>query len=432
MSPPGLSYGQAPPFGLPLRFFLTAPWFLFAAALAAIPWAEAWTAGRTHPEAVALTHLITLGFLGQVMMGALLQMLPVVIGSPVPWPWLTARLGHAGLTTGSLLLAAGLGFGQALLILTAMAILAVGWLPFLVTSAISLKRARTASTATLYPMCQAWVALLITLTLGIWLGGALIGIWPNGRLMALANVHAAWGLLGWVLILVIGVAYQVVPMLQITPAYPAALTRWLTWSLLAGIVLYSLSLALPETHTARAGQAAWLLAGTGTIIFASVTLDLQRRRRRKLPDVTLDFWRLGMVSLILLVPLPALWTQLPQTWQGPLETSAGLLFLLGFAVSVASGMLYKIVPFLAWFHLQTQTGAKAGTIPNMKEFIAARRARRHLHLHALAVLCLLPAPWLPASYSIPGLVLLSAAGLMLWLNLFACTNLFRRYGGSLD
>ena len=233
--------------------------------------------------------------------------------------------------------------------------------------------------------------------------------------------------MGWVLIQVIGVAYQVVPMLQITPAYPASLTRWLTWALLAGIAL----LNFPASLGLWSAWAGWLLAGTVAIVFAWVTLGLLCRRRRKLPDTTLDFWRLGMASLILLVPQPFLWPFLPSAWQDALQTTAGIIFLLGFAVSVVSGMLYKIVPFLAWFHLQTQTGAKAGTIPNMKEFIADQGARWHLRLHALAVLCLLPAPWLPASYALLGLALLGAAASMLWLNLLGCTRLFRRDGGRL-
>lgn len=429
MTRAGLSYEQAPPFGLPLRLFLTAPLFLLLAAAAAIPSAAAWTASRWSPEALALTHLLTLGFLGQVMMGALLQMLPVVIGSPLPWPRLTGSLGHLGLTAGTLLLAAGLGWGRPPLIQAGMVSLAAGWLPFLAGMAVSLARARTASTATLHPMRQAWFALVITLALGFWLGGALSGLWPPGPLMALTELHAAWGLLGWVLILVIGVAYQVVPMLQITPAYPAAITRWLSGGLLAGILLYSLGPALPQPAAEWTQTGAWLLVSAAMAAFAWATLGLQRRRRRRLPDATLDFWHLGMASLVLLVPLPLAWSRLPQAWQATLEISAGLLFLLGFAASVVSGMLYKIVPFLAWFHLQSQTGAKAGSIPNMREFVPDAAARRQLRLHLAAVLLLLPTPSLPTACAVPGLLLLAASALALWANLLRCARLFRRYGG---
>ncbi|MHB0982634.1 MAG: hypothetical protein ACYC02_04540, partial [Thiobacillus sp.] len=79
----GLSFGQAPPYSLPLRFFLTAPLFLLAAA-GLIVWAPEALASRWTPYTLALTHALTLGFLAMVMLGALLQMLPVVAGSSIP------------------------------------------------------------------------------------------------------------------------------------------------------------------------------------------------------------------------------------------------------------------------------------------------------------------------------------------------------------
>src|SRR5574340_1380557 len=81
----GLSFDQAPPFSLPLRFFLTAPLFLLAAAGLVVQAPEA-LASRWTPQALALTHALTLGFLAMVMLGALTQMLPVVAGSKLPAP----------------------------------------------------------------------------------------------------------------------------------------------------------------------------------------------------------------------------------------------------------------------------------------------------------------------------------------------------------
>ncbi len=427
----GLSFEQAPPFSLPLRFFLTAPLFLMLAAVAALPTVAEWTASRWSLPALALTHLITLGFLGQVMMGALLQMLPVVIGSPVSRPRLTATLGHIGLTLGTLLLAAGLAWAEPTMTRAGLAVLIIGWSPLLGAIAASLLRARPATTHTLYPMRQAVLALLITLGLGIWLAGGFAGWWAVPHTERMTGLHAAWGLLGWVLLLVMGVAYQVVPMLQITPAYPALLTRWLTWVLLAGLVVYTLTTVLPTPYGDGIAMGAWLLAGAAMVAFAWATLDLLRRRRRRLPDVTLDFWRFALACLILLALLPVFWAWLLQPWQESTETAAGLLFLLGFAASVVSGMLYKIVPFLAWFHLQSQTGARAGTIPNMKEFIADTKARRHLRLHVAAVLLLVSTPFLPPVFAIPGLLLLAASAHVLWVNLLRCGRLFERFGGRL-
>jgi hypothetical protein len=97
----GLSLEQAPPFSVPLRFFLTAPWFLVLAALLMLWQGPGIFASRWLPATLALTHLLTLGFMAQVMLGALMQMLPVMVGVVIPRPRLIAALIHIPLTLGT-------------------------------------------------------------------------------------------------------------------------------------------------------------------------------------------------------------------------------------------------------------------------------------------------------------------------------------------
>ena len=75
MNTAGLSLEQAPPFSVPLRFFLTAPWFLVLAAALILWEGPGIFASRWLPATLALTHLLVLGFMAQVMLGALLQIL---------------------------------------------------------------------------------------------------------------------------------------------------------------------------------------------------------------------------------------------------------------------------------------------------------------------------------------------------------------------
>ena len=63
----GLSLEQAPPFNVPLRFFLTAPPFLLLAAGLLLWQGPDLFASRWLPATLALTHLLTLGFMAQVM-----------------------------------------------------------------------------------------------------------------------------------------------------------------------------------------------------------------------------------------------------------------------------------------------------------------------------------------------------------------------------
>ena len=70
-------------------------------------------------------------------------------------------------------------------------------------------------------MRLAALMLAATVLLGlILLSNHAFGWWLQAR-ETLADLHLTWGLLGWVGILIVGVAYQVVPMFQLTPAYPA-------------------------------------------------------------------------------------------------------------------------------------------------------------------------------------------------------------------
>jgi hypothetical protein len=404
----GLTLEQAPPLAAPLRFFLTAPLFLIAAGLLAAL-APDWTGAPLHPITLALTHLLSLGTLGMVMFGAMTQMLPVVAGAPLPRVRAVAAISHAGLLLGTPALTWGLGAGDPAYLQLGMASLGVGGGAFLAGAGIALVRAR--ALPTLLAMRIALAALAVTLGLGIFLVAWLSGLGETGNPLGRLTRHAEIGLGVWIGGLIIGSAWQVVPMLQITPAYPAAHTRWLPWLLLASLAL--LLLPSPAQHVGLI-----LLAGV-LALFALATLILFQRRKRKVPDVTLDFWRLGLGSLLLCLPV-ALWGGAPLV--------AGVLFLLGFALSVVNGMLYKIVPFLAWFHLQAQKGLMTPGLPAMKAYLPDATARRQFRLHLAALLCLSAAPLLPW-LALPGGLLLAASGLLLGLNLWGAVRLFQRHEG---
>jgi hypothetical protein len=419
----GLSYQQGPPLGLPMRFFVSAPLFLMLAGAVALISGPAEWPSRWSPAVLGIVHLLTLGYLGMVMAGALLQMVPVVLGASIPAVRSVALLAFSGLFAGAPLLALGLGLGKPVLLLMAMVVLVSGLLPFVVALAVSLARSSVAASV-IWPFRQAWLALLLTLALGVSLAGGLSGLIPVSGFQTLTALHLAWGLGGWILILVVGVAYQVVPMLQLTPAYPMLASRILGWLILAGLAGYSVSIIWPEGFgIGLIVSRLALSAGAGA--FAILTLVLQGRRRRKLADATLSFWRLGMVSL--LGCIAAGW--LLEGERG--ELVCGILFLLGFSASVVNGMLYKIVPFLAWFHLQSQTRASAGHIPNMKEFIPDAVAGRHFRMHALALACLAPSPYLPWPVASIGWLLIVLSGDRLWRNLVSARALFLARGGRL-
>lgn len=406
-----LSFDQAPPISVPYRFFLTAPLFQMLAGALLLVEGDALLASRWTPGALALTHLFTVGFMLQAMLGALMQFIPVVAGGNLWRPRLIAGVAHPLLTLAALLLATAFLSGAPLAFRLAGGLFALAAGVLLPAIGMALAR-RLPPTPTLQALRLSTSGLAVTVLLGLGLLHSLHSgsAWP---LPLLTDIHLGWGLGVWGLGLLAGASYVVVPMFQLTPPYPKALSRLLLPGLLLAAVLGSLPLLpplLPHDLSAATPQLA-LLAGIGQFlalalaaVFAGSTLILQGRRRRRVADPGLLFFRLGMLAL--LSAIAACLASQP--------VLAGAL-LAGLFLSVISGMLYRIIPFLNCLHLQTtlRPGTPPPTVGQMLEESAMRR---HLWLHLAACLSLAAAAaGLPLT-RLAGVLLLLAGGL-LWRNL---------------
>ncbi|MFZ5524587.1 MAG: hypothetical protein ACOY9D_10985 [Pseudomonadota bacterium] len=396
---------QAPPISVPLSFFTSAPLFLLLAALILLSGADNPFADMHSPALLAATHCITLGFMAMIMLGAMQQILPVVIVSPMPASRLTAWLTFLPLISGAVLLPAGFLLGKPVLLNLAWPLLGLAFTTFIIASLISLARS-PAHNATKTTILLSILALSGAIVLGMMLAhGYATGAQLPYAKLATSHVYLSLG--GWVLLLIIGVSYQVVPMFQLTPNYPGWLSISLTPAIFIVLVLNLLSLLLefrPHWAVITVQSMFWFLAGS----FAVATLMLQSKRRRRVADATLSFFRLGLIALLCAAIFALATVFFPAI--GHLVIIAAALFILGFAMSAINGMLYKIVPFLVWFHL-FRGGVKRG-VPNMKEIIPEHWMWQHLWLHRGTLLAALFAPWWHAAAWMAALGLLLQATLL--------------------
>jgi hypothetical protein len=393
-----LSYQNAPPFSVPMRFFLTAPLFALAAA-ALLLGAGEFPLSRWQPAAIAATHLVLLGFVAMIMVGALFQLIPVLCGGVIPRARLVAGLVHTGLTAGALLFPVGLVVHNPFLIYAGITALGVAFSVFLIAAFVALRTAPGRGPSAGH-IRLALLSLLLAVCLGMHAAAVRAGaVWVHAP-ANLPGVHLAWGLIGWVGLLLIGVAYQVVPMFQITPSYPDWLQRYLGKLIFSVMLIWSAQLFTPLPDLILR-LAEVLLAGA-LMVFAGLTLWLQFRRRRQVADVTLTFWRLGMGSLLLAT---LLWSGgdlvAPAAGRIPaMDVALGILVIVGCIQSVICGMLYKIVPFLAWLHLQS-AGVKGA---KMHDFLPRGRAELQLRLHGISLALLLAVPLWPQAAVPAGLI----------------------------
>lgn len=416
-----LSFDQSPPLSAPLRFFLTAPLFLILAGALAVIDGEALFASRWTPTALAATHLVTAGFMLQIMVGALIQILPVLAGANLARPRLIAGIVHPGLALGALALALGFFLASPGWLHAAGVLLGGSLLVFIAAAGLAVFRVPSTSPS-IRGLKLSVIALAVTAASGLFMLLALADGWAV-PLMPLADLHAAWGLGGWAGILLAAVAYVVVPMFQLTPGYPAKPAWRFPLLLMAALLLWSLAWAVSAELLQRLAQATLAVGG---LLFVGQTMKLQAARRRARPDSTFRYWQ-GALSASLLALLmllasavhPALAEE--ATWMGVF----GILILLGGVSAFIIGMLYKIVPFLLWLHLQPL--ARPGKpVPPMNKLLLDLDGLRQWRLYLVALLLAAAAAVWPTWLAVPAGLCLMTTGAWLWSNLATGTRNYRR------
>jgi hypothetical protein len=318
------------------------------------------------------------------------QLVPVISGRMIPGGTIVATGVHLLLSIGVLLLVAGFYWQAYWLFAWALPVLLAAFAIFLLALGSLLLR-HIGGGDSIYSIRFAALSLLITIVLGALRSANYAGLLQPLPLANIANIHLAWGLAGWVLLLVMGASYQVIPMFHVTPSYPTALAR-----ALPAVVFLSLAL-LTVVDNAVVQALAVLALCAVAIVYATYTIGLLNQRKRRIPDITARFWRLSLTCLIVSALLLAgLYFSgqllLSDYLQQRAPVIIGILMIYGFAGSVIMGMLQKIVPFLAYLHLQRRSMANfelLKTLPHMGEIIPEFRSRWQYRLHLSALLLLL-------------------------------------------
>lgn len=405
----GLSLDQAPPISVVLRFFLTLPLFgLTASALMIFFPSEILI--PNHPISLASIHLLFLGIISMGMIGALFQMQSVLGGAPIPSPLGNSLIIHTLFTTGILALASAFMFQVPILFIIAAVLLgsAIVYFAQILLPLLLRKMAHN----TLQGMRFAIVSLLITAILGIVMATSYANETFGDHHALLRTSHYSIGLIGWVAALIIYVSFQVVEMFYVTTPY----SDWCKHNV-KRILAASLSLKIIWLFTAL--PFAWVFDGVIVMLligFATTTMKRLRSRKRRVSDVSIWFWMLGirLLMIALLSYLGSMLNLYPQ-----LEALSLIAFAL-FALSIIFGMMGKIVPFLVWFHLNS---AGYMETPIMSNVIPQQRLKITFWLFCSMALTALIAPFYPLILIVSGLcgmILFSAV-------LFNLTNAAKLY-----
>jgi hypothetical protein len=410
----GLSLEQAPPLSIPASFFLTIPAGVVLAGCILVFTGIAAFTSPWMPHALVLAHAGTLGVLMMGMVGALYQMTPVIAGTAVPY----TRIAHFV----HLLMIVGLaGFvwrllgGPNMAMSIAIICFSAALLAFLLPLGWALFRSATKDQIVLGMRLSVASLAIITL-IGVLMARGFAGeMFPTKR-MLWVQIHLSIALLGWVGGLIMAVSWQVIPMFYLAETASKSVMRWFSILLLAGLVLPLLSVFVglepggPITPGQLAGIAALPAAIVVWLLHPALVMRNIAQRKRKRSDASLIFWKTGLCSALLLIPVAATALLLPDPrWQ----ILFGWLAIWGWAAMIMHGMLSRIVPFLVWFH---RYSAKVGfePTPSMRSLLSQKRIKTGYLLHTGSVLAGVAAIFAQNALlaQLTGLMLIATAGAM--------------------
>ena len=133
-----LSLQQSPPFSVPARFLVSAPLFGLISALVLLWYGPEIISHRWTPEILAVTHFLTLGFLAMSMLGAMMQLMPVLMGMVIPRAVLFSSIIHTPLFLGSLSLGLAWLLQINQLFIVAMILLGFSFSAFILVASIEI------------------------------------------------------------------------------------------------------------------------------------------------------------------------------------------------------------------------------------------------------------------------------------------------------
>jgi len=369
----GLSIDQAPPISAPVRFFLTAPIFGLIAGIIILFSDSSALMNRYSLESIAITHSITIGFLGFIMLGALTQMLPVLVGAKMPKVVFVAKYSFLLLTLGLIFMILSLLKHNDIYIYISMLSLGGGFFMMLGSMAIALKRVNNYTPTVKAIVTSIFFASTI-IAMGLFLLYSYSGENISQYQIIVANIHSVWAIFGFGGILIIGVAFQVLPMFYVAPKFKSFCKKRVVWLISTGLVLWLILSIFQEEYTlfAKAWIALFFWA------FATTVWLKLNKRRRPITDVTVWYWRNASIFLTLGA---FLWI-FDEYFKHEYIVMVGILIGGGFIMSIMIGMLYKVVPFLVWFHLN---GMGYMTIPTMNEMINKNLSKLQFILFVISI-----------------------------------------------
>ena len=349
-----------------IPFYVYAAFSLLVATILLIFTTNAFTQHSFHPHTLAITHTMALGWGTMMILGASHQLVPVLIEGKLFSEWLaylSFALAGAGIP---LLVYSFFTFNLGWPAWIGGTLVNVAILFYIINLAISILQSKQENVHAIFIFtAAAW--LFITTMVGLFLlFNFTLLIFPKDSIQYL-SLHAHLGIVGWFLLMIIGVGSRLIPMFLISK-YNNPNKLWLIYFLInAGLIVFIVQfIFFPNTFN--------YLLPVGFIIislalFAQYCYRAYQQRIRRAVDeqIKISLIAVLMLALPIIFLVLILFVLLASAENSALVLSYGFSIFFGWITAIILGMTFKTLPFIVWNKVYHKK-AGLGKTPNPKDF----------------------------------------------------------------
>lgn len=352
-----------------LPFYLYAAISFLISAVLLLTSTSAFLQHYFHPHILAITHLMALGWATMIILGASHQLVPVLIEGKL----YSNTLGYISFILAAIgipLLVYGFyvfNMGEPAKWGGRFVLLAI--LTYLINLGISISKGKNESIHAIYVFTSV-VWLFLTAFLGLFLVyNFTTDLLPDNSLHYLPlHVHA--GIVGWFLLMVIGVSSRLIPMFLISKYQNTKLLRWIF--ILINTALASYILIFYFTKYTEYIFLSWIELFMGIVLFIYYCYCSFKQRIRRQVDEQMKISLLSV--LMMLVPVILLLIVIAtisifSKENASLSLSYGVLILFGWVTAIILGMTFKTLPFIVWNKVYHHRSGLSKT-PNPKDLFS--------------------------------------------------------------
>jgi hypothetical protein len=318
-----------------------------------------------HPHTLAITHVMALGWGTMMILGASHQLVPVLIEEKL-YSNALAYLSFFFAAVGIPLLVVGFyQFNFAWPTQTGAILINIAILLYLINIAVSMAKSKNENVHAFF-VFTATLWLIITTIVGLLLIYNFSYNVLSQDSLSYLTLHAHLGIIGWFLLLVIGVGSRLIPMFLISKYTNNKLLWWIysliNFSLISFIILF-LYVKMTVLYFLPVIAISVALMMFGYYCYKSYS---ERIRKKVDYQVKISLLSVFMMALPLVFLLIVILLLLISVNNVHLVLTYGFCIFFGWITAIIFGMTFKTLPFIVWnkvYHAK----AGLGKTPNPKE-----------------------------------------------------------------